>query len=126
MKIKITYLFIYLFIYLNSNAQINLVPNPSFEDTIGDCQNQMGISPMGSKVKNWVVFSTFSTPDYFNLCANSVGSPPYICTVPYNFRGYQYPKTGKGYIGNYLYGVNNPNDSVLIETECATVKLITP
>lgn len=86
----------------------------------------MGISPLGSKIKNWTVFSSFSTPDYFNVCANAVAVPPYICTVPYNFRGYQYPRTGNGYLGNYLYGVINPTDSAFIETECVSVKLKQP
>jgi len=85
-------------------------------------KNKMGTG----SVKNWTVFSTFSTPDYFNSCVNAVASPPYICTVPHNFRGYQSPRTGNGYIGNGLYFVNNPNDSAFIETECVSVKLIKP
>lgn len=126
MKYRLKYVILFFFFSFIIKGQVNLVPNPSFEDTIGDCQNQMGIGPLNSNVRNWTVFSTFSTPDYFNTCANLIGFPPYICTVPYNFRGYQLPKTGNGYIGNYLYGVNNPNDSASIETECVTVKLKTP
>ncbi len=126
MLARFAYYYFLLFIAFTLKGQINLVPNPSFEDTVGYCQNQMIISPLGSKVKEWQVFSDFSTPDYFNICVNTVASPPYICTVPYNFRGFQNPRTGNGYLGSYLYGVSNPNDSAFVETECVAVKLRIP
>ena len=118
MQYHLKYFFLFFFFSFILKGQVNLVPNPSFEDTVGNCQNLW--------LKNWTVFSTFSTPDYFNTCVNSVSFPPFINTVPYNFRGYQYPRTGNGYLGNGLYFINNPNDSAFVETECVTVKLKTP
>jgi gliding motility-associated-like protein len=118
MKYRLKYVFLFIFFSFFLKGQVNLVPNPSFEDTVGNCQNLW--------LKNWKVFSTFSTPDYFNTCVNSVSFPPFINTVPYNFRGYQYPRTGDGYLGLGLYFVGIPNDSVSVETECVTVKLKTP
>ncbi len=68
-------------------AQQNLVPNPSFEDSIacpytgwmGDCNH-------------WYSPTAF-TPDYFHSCAqNGYG-------VPSNGRGFQYARTGSAYAG---------------------------
>lgn len=65
----------------------NLVPNPSFEDTIncpqfiGDIDRAIGWSSYGI------------TPDYFNSCAQvSLG-------VPDNVRGFQNAHTGNAYVG---------------------------
>lgn len=118
---RTTYLFITLLIFVSSKSQTNLVPNPSFEDTIGDCQSQMGISVFGSKVKNWFTIYN-STPDYYNTCANSIIYPN-ICTVPYSTRSYQYPNNGDSYMGLFTYFINNPNDSIHMATEYLSVKL---
>ena len=125
MKIKITYLFIYLFIYLNSNAQINLVPNPSFEDTIGDCQSQMGVSSLGSKIKNWYTCYSGSTPDCYNTCSNLITYPA-PSTIPYSCRTYQMPHSGQAFIGLWIYELTNLPDSAKIESENIAVKLGSP
>jgi gliding motility-associated-like protein len=119
MKLKITYLFIYLFIYLNNNAQINLISNPSFEDTLsGLCSSQMGIN----SVKYWGTNHVFSTPDYYNICANSIVYPN-ICTIPYSSRSYQNPRSGNAYIGIGTYIIDVPNDSIHIGGEYISSKL---
>lgn len=75
-------------------AQQNLVPNGSFEDTLS-CPN--GTSAI-SKCKNWYDPNLCSS-DYFNIC-----SPIYTdVSVPQNFAGYQYPRTGNAYAGFYVY-----------------------
>ena len=125
MKFKITYLFIYLFIYLNSNSQVNLVPNPSFEDTIGDCQSQMFISTSYHKVQNWYTCYNGSSPDYYNTCANSITYPS-VSTVPYSSRSYQNPKTGVAYMGLYVYGILNAQDSSILDVEHLAVKIKHP
>ena len=73
----------------------NLVPNPSFEEIedcvyMGDMDGPMPCIP-------W--FSRYSC-NYFNACH------PDNYGVPYNFKGFQYPKTGDAYIGGYQ---NAPN-----------------
>jgi hypothetical protein len=88
----------------SSQAQ-NLVPNPSFEEyTI--CPLQQGC---WSSVYPWfdpVVPDTAnpqSAADYLNTCV------PYsdftICAVPLNDFGFQYPRTGNGFIGLSLVGI---------------------
>ena len=121
---KIIYIAFYLSIYLTHSAQINLVPNPSFEDTVGtNCWQQMGLSSLVTK--NWYSSSNFGSPDYFNICANfSSGNPPPVeSSVPTNCKGYQQPKTGNAYAGCGIYVVYTPTDSVNIETEPFSVKL---
>lgn len=122
MKPKITYLLIYLVIWLSSNAQTNLVPNPSFEDTVGICWSQMGITNSGSSVKYWYTCYNGSSPDYYNTCANSITYPS-VCTVPYSSRSYQNPMTGAAYIGLFEYGVLNAQDSSILDVEHLAVKL---
>ncbi|MGQ0827185.1 MAG: gliding motility-associated C-terminal domain-containing protein [Bacteroidota bacterium] len=92
MKPIFFYFFIFLFFY-RVTAQVNLVPNYSFEDTI-QCPNATG---QINKCANWYNPNTAS-PDYFNSCtANaSVG-------VPQNAFGYQNARTGKAYAGIYVY-----------------------
>lgn len=73
-----------------SNAQVNLVPNPSFEDTIG-CPTGVG----DFSVTGWIS-PTLSTPDVFHSCnVSNVG-------VPQNVFGFQNARTGNAYSGIYL------------------------
>lgn len=122
MKLKVTYLFIYLFIYLNTNAQINLVPNASFEDTIGDCQSQLFISTFYHKVKQWYVPSYYNSPDYYNNCSNAI-TYPHWSTIPYNAHCYQTPHFGEAFLGIYNYIISDPVDSSKIDVEYVSVKL---
>jgi hypothetical protein len=70
-----------LFFASQINAQINLVPNPSFEDTSG-----LG----GYYPKQWQYIN--ETPDYFsNLNSNNWS--------PNNPFGFQYPNNGNAYCG---------------------------
>ena len=83
------------------SAQVNLVPNPSFEDTIG--------CPIGNgdidSVKNWFnPAPNASTPDFFHSCSYTYG-------VPYNpFLGFQSARTGIAYSGFTCYS-NIPDPS---------------
>lgn len=85
--------FLHLFLFafsLYTQAQ-NLVPNPSFEDTIGcpTCENEL------YQTAPWYN-PTMMSPDYFNTCS---GGCPYPVGIPLNWRGYQNAKTGAGYTG---------------------------
>lgn len=70
----------------------NLVPNPSFEDTVA--------CPTGGgqvwKAEHWYVAE--KTPDYFNECCTH---PSFA--VPDNLWGYRYPASGYSYCGFLAY-----------------------
>jgi len=89
---------------LNCPAQ-NLVPNPSFEEYTTCPQGDTNAKVL----KYWFQLSNKST-DYFNKCSsiretidakqkNHIKS----VSVPSNYRGFQYARTGKGYIGLAFY-----------------------
>lgn len=74
-----------------SSGQINLVPNPSFEDTVF-CPiglDQLNASQFWSSYRN--------SPDYFNSC-NSLG-----LNVPNSIFGFQHAHTGNAMCGLILY-----------------------
>lgn len=76
-----------------STAQMNLVPNSSFEDTV--------YCPPGSNqlnaCKHWLNFG--NTPDYFNACT------PY--SLPNSNPGFQYAHTGNAYTGAIFFRRTN-------------------
>ena len=72
----------------------NLVPNPSFEDTVGCPTGAQQINAASS----WS--AARSSPDYFHPCANT--STP-IVGVPDNFPGYQLAFQGQSYVGVITY-----------------------
>jgi Secretion system C-terminal sorting domain len=79
----------------SSQAQQNLVPNPSFEDTVY-CPfgtNQMDVCA------NWMNFG--NSPDYFNTCTG-FGGPPFN----YGF-GFQYAHTSNAMAGIISYRIPN-------------------
>ncbi|MFM2155478.1 MAG: hypothetical protein RL516_227 [Bacteroidota bacterium] len=88
MKYKFTLLFVVLF-FGAVQAQINLVPNPSFEDTV--------YCPPGRNhlkaCKNWLNFG--NSPDYFNACT------PF--SLPNSNPGFQYAHTGNAYAGALFF-----------------------
>jgi gliding motility-associated-like protein len=127
MKVKLTYLFIYLFIYLNGIGQINLVSNPSFETYSPACDFGMGISILMSWVPQWQTNHNSSTPDYYNVCANNIPlNPINLSSVPLSCRGFQNPRTGDGYMGLGLYSDEyNPTDTVNVLSEYLSTQLTT-
>ncbi|MEO5569378.1 MAG: T9SS type A sorting domain-containing protein [Bacteroidia bacterium] len=76
---------------LSLKAQVNLVPNWSFEDTVA-CPISIG---QINRATGWSSYKF--TPDYFNSCNNNQVS------VPINSIGYQSAKTGNAYAGLYTY-----------------------
>ncbi len=91
-------LIILIFVFCRpAQAQINLVPNPSFEDTIACPTNVAG--QYGDQIynlTNW--FPAGNSPDYFNICSNLNVS------IPFNYFGCQFPLSGNGYVGLYTSG----------------------
>lgn len=96
---KITVI-LFLVFYLKSYSQVNLVPNPSFEDTL-TCPIYSGIDEF---VIGWTNPNDYS-PDYFNSCAN-INTPNR--GIPSNGYGYQEARTGNAYCGIYI-PVNSGN-----------------
>ncbi len=91
MKI-INILFILVLFNNNSGFTQNLVPNPSFEDTIGGCPTSFtGMA----YCKDWNSWDG-STSDYFIYCSSVPWS---LASVPSNQAGYQVARSGKAYAG---------------------------
>lgn len=80
-------------------AQNNLVPNWSFEDTL-NCPSS-NAQVYNSPPPPWFQSTTQGTPDYFNSCTNAA-----IVDVPKNLWGYQNARTGEGYMGMGVYAQN--------------------
>jgi len=102
-----------LFICSNSFAQFNLVPNPSFEDTVY-CPlflTQIDAADGWSSYRN--------SPDYFNACG------PIGLNVPDAIFGYQQANSGNAYIGLVTYYKRNSFDGGNYR-EYAGVNLINP
>lgn len=99
MKTKLLLIFCLLLCKLVP-AQINLVANSSFEDTVACPTNLAG--QYGDQIynlTNW--FPAANSPDYFNVCSNLNVS------IPFNYFGYQAPLIGDGYIGLFTLGVTS-------------------
>jgi hypothetical protein len=100
------------------HAQINFVPNPSFEDTAALCPDNNG---QINRAKFW--FRTNSTPDYFHICYNG---PFNYSSVPSNSYGYQTPigTNCKAYAGIYTAapGMNNANETFATKLNDSLIK----
>lgn len=84
----------FLFFALKLNAQTNLAPNPSFEDTLA-CP----VGPGPIPVLDWIAI--YGSPDYFNSVYHSTCG--YSGDVPNNFLGYQQARSGNSYMGISTY-----------------------
>jgi hypothetical protein len=106
-------IFIYLLLLFStvSFGQVNLVPNPSFEDTVAcpTTANQV------DRAVGW--HASRESPDYFNKCDFITGTT----SVPANFCGYQYAHSGDAYCGFIAYVSGTPNGR-----EFFTCQLINP
>lgn len=94
MKKILKYFFLFIIASVAKQSLVlaqNLVPNPSFEDTVA-CPISV------DQVSDAIGWSSYkSTPDYFNSCAAT------IATVPNNQFGYQQPYSGNAYCGFYTF-----------------------
>jgi hypothetical protein len=86
----------------------NLVPNPSFEDTLS--------CPMYGMVSEAVQWSACgvqnNSPDYFHSCVYSPWFLPGL-GVPDNVFGFQYAATGSAYCGFYSYYPNDYREYII-------------
>ena len=127
-KLKYSFFVFLFFCFLNTKAQVNLVPNPSFEDTVGDCRNVMAITSLFQSIKNWYTCFYGSSVDCYNTCANSISYPSW-CTIPKSNRAYQNTHWGNAFVGIGTYDLlySGPiTDSAYIYSENVAVKLNQP
>jgi OOP family OmpA-OmpF porin len=85
--------------FFDSQAQ-NLVPNPSFEDTI-KCPTNPG---QLNRTALWIS-PTAASPDYFNSCDPTI----YGMNIPYTGFGYQNSHSGNAMAGFYAFQKGIPN-----------------
>jgi len=93
---KLGFLLLTLCLRFSANGQVNLVPNPGFEDTT-NCPN--GAIGAISYALHWYE-ATSGSADYFNTC----GSNP---SVPNNMFGHQTPHTGSAYAGIGIWAADS-------------------
>ena len=86
-----------------AQAQMNLVPNPSFEDTTG-CPQWLG----NFFAVGWYR-PTYGSPDLFHTC--STGQ----LGVPQNVLGWQQPRTGLAYAGGHASDFSGTNGREYIQ-----------
>jgi hypothetical protein len=88
MKFHLTIIFLLITPFLF--AQVNLVPNPSFEvyDTCPNGEGQV------NHALGWNINGINNTPDYYNSCSVNFSTPQ-------NWSGYQVPFEGNAYCGFY-------------------------
>jgi hypothetical protein len=89
-------IFLILSVLFFRSVSQNLVPNPSFEDTV-NCPTAIGQLSMS---KFWIN-PTQASPDYFNICSTANFDWAH---VPDNGFGFQNARTGNAYGGFYTGG----------------------
>jgi len=86
---------------MNVNAQVNLVPNPSFED-MDYCPTTLTLIDAAS---GWYSGNVLGSPDYYNTCSPTLGIAP-----PTTVFTYQYPfDGGNGFVGIYNVYISGAN-----------------
>ena len=92
------------FTIIITNAQVNLVSNPSFENLLS-CPYAYG---QINKAENWnfLITGGGGTPDLYSSCCTQ----PNLCGIPNNISGtsFQYAKSGNNYVGLSCYASNLP------------------
>lgn len=85
-----------LILVLSVSSQ-NLVPNPSFEDTV-QCPNS--VSQINYST-GWI--ASVNTPDFYHSCNNTSQVNPGMVGIPNSARGYQPARTGNAMAGIVTY-----------------------
>lgn len=114
---KLISFFILVLAYLNCQSQ-NLVQNGSLEQYFScpDDHNQIDSALFWMNPSNPI----YGTPDYFNECSSST-----FASIPNNWSGFQYARTGTACAGVYLWSPGNIREyiensllSPLVENAC--------
>src|SRR6185436_15223330 len=95
--IKLTLFFVCFFLTTGISFSQNLVPNPSFEDTLKcpDFVSQIDYAA------GW--HTLLNTPDYYHECNNTSPVNAGMVGVPTSARGYQPAHTGVAFAGEVNY-----------------------
>lgn len=114
-----------VFCFTFIKAQFNLVPNPSFEDSISIPQSHGQLN----KCKNWYVVT--GSPDYFSTFSPTSAPFPFpsgwSVHVPNNCFGFQYSRTGNFHSGIYLRSYGSSSlPPYFMGREVIGIKLIQP
>jgi hypothetical protein len=96
--------FLYGFVFC-VKGQTNLVPNPSFEDTVS-CPIWVG----NFTLKDWIKPS-WGSPDNFHSCSSGQ------LGVPQNVFGWQSARTGNGYVGAHGSDLSGSNSREYIQCQ---------
>lgn len=94
-------LILFLFISSYNWAQVNLVPNYSFEEISG-CPYSASL--YDTTVINWFQ-PTIGSSDAYSTCSTILGGR----NIPENSFGFQYAQDGDNYSGIFLFAPSNPN-----------------
>lgn len=103
------------------SAQVNLVPNESFEQH-NKCPNDISTVAREDMPQEYVmdwIAPTFGTTDYFHACA-------FVASVPNNFAGYQPAADGEAYCGLFVFATDDTTTNDYIYREYLLAKLKTP
>ena len=103
-------LFSFVFLLAGAAYTQNLVPNPSFEDTV-----QCPTSGIITDTEFWLNPTAYS-PDYYNSCVPSSG-PGDGFSVPQNWYGSQTARTGNAYVGLILHISTDAREYIQIELD---------
>ncbi len=104
-RIKPVFFIVFILLSRISVSQENLVPNGSFEE-YNWCPNYANGYYINAS-KYWMSPTTLASPDYFNACSIDSGSFDYtLFSVPQNYMGFQYARTGNGYAGMVFSQLN--------------------
>ncbi len=116
-----------LFIPKITNAQVNLIPNPNFENyTSCPLENELGQGEFNKCVGWWYPTPmSIGTPDYFNVCNDSIGNNQGFVSIPNNFWGYQPAFNGNGYVGSVMFDYSLFTEKI-VGTEPIECKLNSP
>lgn len=106
MKKTLLSFFIFFFPLLGAVSQ-NIVPNPSFEDTV-HCPEMLSALHYSN---GWII--NINSADYFNSCCKDT----LRVSVPKNACGYQCPANGKAYAGFWAYTDNNLDANEFLGTQ---------
>lgn len=105
-----------------AKTQTNLIPNSSFEGYKNCSFVAFGAQYQAAifdSLYNWYIPFGGGSTDYFNTCSPSNWS----FAVPSTVAGFQYPKTGNGFIGFCPYANDAFNNTLAYVKEYARVKL---
>ncbi len=120
MKRQALYILLALLVFTTLRAQVNLVPNPSFEDCDTACSKSFFGQPILQNgelvfkpyIQNW--FYTKATPDIFRYITADTSNNggcwgPGGFKIPNSAFGFQYPRTDSTYIGLFIYWYEDQN-----------------